>query len=102
MHTLRQITYRAVVLKEVQSNDNAASIDPDLRFKFVNVECVGACWSLLCSVGCFQSITLNKFPLVPMGVLAPGSAHARPSARPPINTSGIFLAYMSGGEGKIV
>ena len=32
----------------------------------------------------------EKFPLVPMGVLAPGSAHARPSARPPIDTSGNF------------
>ena len=29
-----------------------------------------------------------KFPVAPMGVLAPGSAHARPSARPPITTSG--------------
>ena len=31
-----------------------------------------------------------KFPLAPMGVLAPGSAHARPSARPPMDTSGNF------------
>ena len=30
-----------------------------------------------------------------MGVLAPGSAHARPSARPPIDTSGNFPAHMS-------
>ena len=30
-----------------------------------------------------------------MGVLAPGSAHARPSARPPINTSGNFPAHVS-------
>ena len=30
----------------------------------------------------------NKFPLAPMGVLATGSAHARPSARPPINMVG--------------
>jgi hypothetical protein len=31
-----------------------------------------------------------------MGVLAPGSAHARPSARPPIETSGNFSgAYVS-------
>ena len=30
-----------------------------------------------------------------MGALAPGSAHARPSAQPPIDTSGIFLAHMS-------
>ena len=29
---------------------------------------------------------LKEFPLAPMGVLAPGSAHARPSARPPIDT----------------
>ena len=34
-------------------------------------------------------------------VLAPGSAHARPSARPPIDTSGNFSAHMSGG-GEIV
>ena len=39
----------------------------------------------------------NKIPLAPMGVLAPGSAHARPSARPPLNTSGIFSAHMSEG-----
>ena len=30
-----------------------------------------------------------------MGVLAPGSVHARPSARPPIDTSGNFLAPVS-------
>ena len=36
-----------------------------------------------------------EFPLAPMGVLAPGSAHARPSARPPIDTSGNFPAHMS-------
>jgi hypothetical protein len=30
-----------------------------------------------------------------MGVLAPGSAHARPSARPPIDVSGNFPAHMS-------
>ena len=28
-----------------------------------------------------------EFPLTPMGVLAPGSAHARPSAQPPIDVS---------------
>ena len=38
-----------------------------------------------------------KFPLPPMGVLAPGSAHARPSARPPIDTRGNFSAHMSWG-----
>ena len=36
-----------------------------------------------------------KFPLAPMGVLAPGSAHARPSARPPIDVSGNFPAHVS-------
>ena len=30
-----------------------------------------------------------------MGVLAPGSAHARPSARPPIDMSGNFPQHMS-------
>ena len=34
-------------------------------------------------------------PLAPMGVLAPGSAHAGPSAQPPIGTSGIFPAHVS-------
>ena len=38
-----------------------------------------------------------QIPLAPMGVLAPGSAHARPSARLPIDTSGNFSAHMSGG-----
>ena len=36
----------------------------------------------------------GKFPLVPMEVLAPGSAHARPSAQPP-DTSRNFPAHMS-------
>ena len=31
-----------------------------------------------------------------MGVLAPGSAHARPSAQPPIDMSGDFPAHVSG------
>jgi hypothetical protein len=30
---------------------------------------------------------LSEYPLALMGVLTPGSAHARPSARPPINTT---------------
>jgi hypothetical protein len=33
---------------------------------------------------------ISKFLLKPMGVLATGSGHARPSARPPINISDIF------------
>ena len=36
-----------------------------------------------------------KFPLTPMGVLAPGSARARPSAQPPIDGSGNFPARVS-------
>ena len=36
-----------------------------------------------------------KFPLAPMGVLAPGSEHARPSTQPPIDTSGNFSADVS-------
>jgi hypothetical protein len=37
----------------------------------------------------------RKFPLAPMGVLGPGSAHARLSAWPPIDTSRNFQAHMS-------
>ena len=40
-------------------------------------------------------IVHSKFPLAPMGVLASGSAHARHSAQPPINTSGNFTAHVS-------
>ena len=43
-----------------------------------------------------QIYSLNiKFPLTPMGVLAPVSVHAGPSAQPPINVSGIFSAHVS-------
>ena len=38
---------------------------------------------------------VSKFPLAPMGVLAPVSAHAGTSAQPPIGTSGNFPARMS-------
>jgi hypothetical protein len=40
-------------------------------------------------------VNVNQFPLTPMGVLAPGSAHARPSAQPPIDVSGYFSAHVS-------
>ena len=46
-------------------------------------------------------VTYMRIPLALMGVLATGSAHARPTARPPIDTSGNFSAHMSGG-GEIV
>ena len=39
--------------------------------------------------------TSMKIPLVPMGVLAPGSAAAWLSTQPPIDTNRIFLAHMS-------
>jgi hypothetical protein len=37
-----------------------------------------------------------EFPLVPMWALAPGSAHARPSAQAPINPSGNFSTHVPG------
>ena len=39
--------------------------------------------------------TSTKIPLAPMGVLAPVSAHAGPSAQTPIDTSGNFPASVS-------
>ena len=36
-----------------------------------------------------------KFPLTPMGVLAPMSVHKGPSAQPPIDVSGNFPASVS-------
>ena len=47
------------------------------------------------SVSTQNSATLKKSPLTSMGVLAPRSAHARPSARPPINMSGYFPVHVS-------
>ena len=41
----------------------------------------------------------EKFPLAPMGVLAPGSANTRPSAQPPVDSSGNFSAHVSRGGG---
>ena len=40
----------------------------------------------------YDTDTRTRFPL---GVLAHGCAHARPSAQPPIDVSGIFLVHMS-------
>ena len=37
----------------------------------------------------------EEFPLAPMGVRAPGSVHAGPSAQPPIYTSRNYPAHMS-------
>jgi hypothetical protein len=44
----------------------------------------------------------EKIPIAPIGVLAPGSAHNRPSARPPIDTSGIFTPHMSAESPSII
>jgi hypothetical protein len=38
---------------------------------------------------------VREIPLTPMGVLDPGSAHARPSTRPPIDMSEDFPVHMS-------
>ena len=38
---------------------------------------------------------MQQFLLAPMGVLAHGSAHTRPSAQPPIDMSGNLLAQVS-------
>ena len=49
-----------------------------------------------CTYFCFLVLkTHQKFTLAPMGVLAPWSAHARPSAQPPIDTIGNFPGHMS-------
>ena len=47
-----------------------------------------------------SAFCMVKFLLAPMGVLTPGSAHSRPSAQPPIDTIGIFLAQVSGRGSK--
>ena len=43
----------------------------------------------------YKAENISEFPLTPIGVLALGSAHARPSTRPLINKSGILLAHVS-------
>ena len=56
-----------------------------------------------------QPLYKLKFWLVPMGVLAPGSAHARPSARPPhrrerkfFGTRGCRVAFgLQNGQNRI-
>ena len=47
-----------------------------------------------------QDAQQEQFPLAPMGVLAPGSAHTWPSAQPPIDTSEFFLPHVSGKGGS--
>ena len=43
----------------------------------------------------YKNHQLNKISPHADGVLAPGSAHARPSARPPIDMSGNFSPHVS-------
>ena len=57
------------------------------------IECECDCVKCLC-LG-LGGITYYKFPLTPMGVLAPVSAHAGPSAQPPIDVSGNFPVHVS-------
>ena len=47
-----------------------------------------------------QPLNFPKFPLVPMGVLAPGSAHARPSAQTPSTLAEIFRRKCLEGGGQ--
>jgi hypothetical protein len=68
----------------------------------VDVIMVGECYGVAEKVviGRWTALCVHqkwwiKIPLAPMGVLAPRSAHARPSARPPIDTSGNFQAHVS-------
>ena len=42
-----------------------------------------------------QNEKKDIFPLASMGALDPGSAHARPSVQPPIDTSGNLSAHVS-------
>ena len=43
----------------------------------------------------FANYLAKRNPLTPMGVFAPGSAHARPSAQPPIDMCGNFPPHVS-------
>jgi hypothetical protein len=45
--------------------------------------------------------SIHKFPLAPMGALAPGSSHARPSAQAPIKTSEIFYGAIVAISGNL-
>ena len=73
------------------------------RMIFKNMRCLQTNMNLLKSktvfdiprVKMFPQENIMKFPLAQMGVLVPGSAHARPFTRPPIDTSGNFPAHMS-------
>ena len=74
-----------------ESKEKKNSVDICMIYKMFNIRVFR---SKNCK-GIFTRVNSSKFPLAPMGVLAPGSAHARPSPRPHIDTSGNFPAHMS-------
>ena len=49
----------------------------------------------------FSAIS-ELFLLETMGVLAPGSVHARPSTQPPIDTGGTFFTCLGGGVNQFL
>ena len=59
-------------------------------FNHLTITVVLGCW-----LGCGNNKQMREIPLVPMGVLTPRSAHARPSDRPPVDNSGNFSVHMS-------
>jgi hypothetical protein len=63
-------------------------------FLLVMISCI-TCEKVSKKLKCIKCERRNKFLLVPTGVLSPGSAHARPSAQPPIDTSEQILAPVS-------
>ena len=82
-------------MSEGSSVRRPGSEDPHRRqrkFSFVNKKCLKAQ-----NFGFSGCLDIEKFPLAPMGVLAPGSAHSRPSAQPPIDPSGSFRSKCLGG-----
>ena len=86
---VRQIS--TVPSKFMQSNSSFQSLNKKYNNSFSFKTC--------CCVFFFKNkaviFTVVKFPLTPIGVLAPGSAQARLSAWPPIDVSGNFTAHMS-------
>jgi hypothetical protein len=85
-------------MSEGSSMRRPGSEDPHRRqrkFSNVNKKCLKAQ-----NFGFSGCLDIEKFPLAPMGVLAPGSAHSRPSAQPPIDPSGSFRSKCLGGGGQ--
>ena len=85
------------MLREIKNKANLSPAELELELNLAKI-CKIVAYG--CQTPSAQRCS-DQFPLAPMGVFAPRSAHARPSARPPIDTSGNFSAHMSGG-GEIV